>query len=183
MAWRRPGDKPLCEPMMVSLSTHICVTRPQGVNTLRSRQKCPQFADDIFKYISLNDNFWILSEISLNYAPQSVTDNMAALVPIMAWHRIEYKILCEAMIVLFTDAFMCHSVPMKHITIMAWSDKLHLCPSKNDITYVTSYPIGWGAMISKSRYVNAGNRVRYPSGPETRIFRARRTNTTAINGL
>ena len=29
MAWRRPGDKPLFEPMMVSLTTHICVTRPQ----------------------------------------------------------------------------------------------------------------------------------------------------------
>ena len=29
MAWRRPGDKPLSEPMMVRLPTHICVTRPQ----------------------------------------------------------------------------------------------------------------------------------------------------------
>ena len=29
MAWRRPGDKPLSEPMMVGLLTHICVTRPQ----------------------------------------------------------------------------------------------------------------------------------------------------------
>ena len=29
MAWRRSGDKPLSEPMMVSLLTHICVTRPQ----------------------------------------------------------------------------------------------------------------------------------------------------------
>ena len=28
-AWRRPGDKPLSEPMMVRLPTHICVTRPQ----------------------------------------------------------------------------------------------------------------------------------------------------------
>ena len=28
MAWRRPGDKPLSGPMMVSLPTHICVTRP-----------------------------------------------------------------------------------------------------------------------------------------------------------
>ena len=27
MAWRRPSDKPLSEPMMVSLLTHICVTR------------------------------------------------------------------------------------------------------------------------------------------------------------
>ena len=33
MAWRRPGDTPLSEPMMVRLPTHICVTRPQWVNT------------------------------------------------------------------------------------------------------------------------------------------------------
>ena len=33
MAWRRPGDKPLSEPMMVRLLTHICVTRPQWVNS------------------------------------------------------------------------------------------------------------------------------------------------------
>ena len=32
MAWRRPGDKPLSEPMIVSLLTHICVTLPQWVN-------------------------------------------------------------------------------------------------------------------------------------------------------
>ena len=31
MVWRRPGDKPLSEPMMVSLLMHICVTRPQWV--------------------------------------------------------------------------------------------------------------------------------------------------------
>ena len=32
MAWRRLGDKPLSEPLMVRLPTHICVTRPQRVN-------------------------------------------------------------------------------------------------------------------------------------------------------
>ena len=32
MAWRRPGDKPLSEAMIVSLLTHICVARPQWVN-------------------------------------------------------------------------------------------------------------------------------------------------------
>ena len=31
MAWHRPGDKSLSEPMMVSLLAHICVTRPQWV--------------------------------------------------------------------------------------------------------------------------------------------------------
>ena len=32
MAWRRPGDKPLSEPIMVSLLTHICITWPQWAN-------------------------------------------------------------------------------------------------------------------------------------------------------
>ena len=32
VAWRRPGDKPLSEPMMVSLPTHLCLTWPQWVN-------------------------------------------------------------------------------------------------------------------------------------------------------
>ena len=31
MTWRRPNDKPLSEPMVVSLPTHICITRPQWV--------------------------------------------------------------------------------------------------------------------------------------------------------
>ena len=37
MAWRRPGDKPLSEPMMVNLPTHKCVTRPQWVKPMRMR--------------------------------------------------------------------------------------------------------------------------------------------------
>ena len=40
MAWRRPGDKPLPEPMMGNLLTHISFTRPQWVNdTCISRVK------------------------------------------------------------------------------------------------------------------------------------------------
>ena len=34
IAWRRPGDKPLSESMMVRLPTHICITRPQWVNRI-----------------------------------------------------------------------------------------------------------------------------------------------------
>ena len=34
MAWSRPGDKTLSEPMMVNLPTHICVTRPQWGKSL-----------------------------------------------------------------------------------------------------------------------------------------------------
>ena len=31
MSWRRPGNKPLSEPMVVRWLMHICVTRPQCV--------------------------------------------------------------------------------------------------------------------------------------------------------
>ena len=34
MAWRRPGDNPSYELIKVSLSTHICVTRPQWVKVI-----------------------------------------------------------------------------------------------------------------------------------------------------
>ena len=38
MAWRRLGDKPLSEPMMVGLLTHMCVTRPQWLKTFIHKQ-------------------------------------------------------------------------------------------------------------------------------------------------
>ena len=41
MAWRHPGDKPLSEPMMVSLTTHICVTRPQWAKPTRDARYSP----------------------------------------------------------------------------------------------------------------------------------------------
>ena len=33
MAWRRPGDKPLSESMLVRSLTHMCITRPQWVKS------------------------------------------------------------------------------------------------------------------------------------------------------
>ena len=47
MACRRPGDKPLPEPMMASLLTHICVTRPQWVK-YHVRYVCVQSKSNIF---------------------------------------------------------------------------------------------------------------------------------------
>ena len=48
MAWRRPGDKPLSETMMVRLLMHICVTRPQWVNSSVPGQNGHHFSDNIF---------------------------------------------------------------------------------------------------------------------------------------
>ena len=51
MAWHRPGDKPLSEPMMVSLLMHICVTRPQWVNVIRADYtEGPMIHDDVMTW-------------------------------------------------------------------------------------------------------------------------------------
>ena len=62
MAWRRPGDKPLSEPMLLSLPTHICVTQPQWV-----KEVYPSLAKPSFKFSgSLAQKSWVnsLSKIS-----------------------------------------------------------------------------------------------------------------------
>ena len=40
MTWHLPGDKPFSELFMVKLQTHICVTRPQRINSLRPADTC-----------------------------------------------------------------------------------------------------------------------------------------------
>ena len=56
MAWRRSGDKPLSEPMMASLLTHICVTRPQWVkliNLTSNRAVIPRLNGfDFYDYLT-----------------------------------------------------------------------------------------------------------------------------------
>ena len=54
MAWRRLGDKPLSEPMMVNLLTHICVTRPQWVNKSAVVFLCNYHALIFWKYLKPN---------------------------------------------------------------------------------------------------------------------------------
>ena len=45
MAWCRPGDKPLSEPMMVALPMHICVTQTHCINFSSIQDEEP----DLFK--------------------------------------------------------------------------------------------------------------------------------------
>ena len=88
MAWRRPGDKPLSEPMMVSLPTYICVTRPQWVlthpPTPTPGQNGQHLAHDVFKCILLNENVCILNKNSLKFLPKILIDKLPALVQTMA---------------------------------------------------------------------------------------------------
>ena len=64
------------------------------------------FADGMFKRILLNANIWISNEISLNYVPWGMIDNMSVLVQIMAWRRPGDKPFSESMQTQFTDAYM-----------------------------------------------------------------------------
>ena len=49
-----------------------------AINTLRPRQHGRHFPDDIFKYIFLNENVWILIKISLKFVPKGLINNIIA---------------------------------------------------------------------------------------------------------
>ena len=70
-----------------------------GFNTLRPRRNRHLFADDIFKYIFLNDNVLISIKIPLKFIPKGPIDNIPALVQIMAWRRQGAQSLSETMMV------------------------------------------------------------------------------------
>ena len=65
-------------------------------------------ADDIFNYISLNENDRILIKSSLKYVPRSPINKKPAFVQVMAWRRTGDKPLPEPMMIQFTDACMLH---------------------------------------------------------------------------
>ena len=106
MAWRRPGDKPLSGPVMVSLLTHICVTRPLWslhvlhckVGNIKNNypqnwksqlnlisylispgQNGHHFADNSFRRIFVNENVCISVRISLKFVPKRPIYNNPAL--------------------------------------------------------------------------------------------------------
>ena len=70
-----------------------------AVNTLRPRQVGRHFPDDILKWIFLNEDLWILIEISLKFVSRGPINNIPALVQIMAWRRPGDKPLSEPMMV------------------------------------------------------------------------------------
>ena len=78
MAWCKSSEKPLNEPMMVSLLTHVCVIWPQWVNSwqwgLNIRLVFCRW------HFQMCLNFWngqlcILVKISLKILPKGVIDN------------------------------------------------------------------------------------------------------------
>ena len=92
MAWRRPGDKPLSEPMMVSLLTHICVTRPQWVNIFKLKQNGRYFPDYILRALSCK-KVWIYNHSDfIGFCSLWISwQEKSALVPVLTWRRTSTK--------------------------------------------------------------------------------------------
>ena len=65
-------------------------------------------ANYMFKYIFVNEKYFILIKSSLKFVTNSPINNKPALVWIMAWCRIGDKFLSESMLIRFTDAYMRH---------------------------------------------------------------------------
>ena len=64
MAWRRPGDKPLSEPMMVNLLTHIGVTRPQWAKWVAMQQS--GHTQGVLECTKNSQKYFSLSVIMIN---------------------------------------------------------------------------------------------------------------------
>ena len=66
MAWRRPGDKPLSEPMMVSL-LHICVTLSQWVKLYICNVMLCKTSTSIWIYFLKFSHLWNITIIKRKY--------------------------------------------------------------------------------------------------------------------
>ena len=78
------------------------------MNTLRLRQNCCHFTDDIFKCIFLNENVKISQKSSLKLVPKVRINNIAALVQIMVWCPPGNKPLSESMMVMLCYVISCY---------------------------------------------------------------------------
>ena len=84
--WREePGlQQPLYKNQFLPEYSGISTTRN---NTFRSRQDGYHFPDDIFKWIFLNENLWILIKTSFKFVARGQITNIPALFQIMVWRR------------------------------------------------------------------------------------------------
>ena len=94
MDWRRPGEEPLSETMMISLMTHICVTQPQWVKIQVNEPMemhyghgtlagLPKFAQNVR---FLTHARWIMKS---NLWAQPV----ANILPVSVSYRMQYRIV------------------------------------------------------------------------------------------
>ena len=124
MAWCGSGDKPLYKPMMVSLPTHICVTRPQWVNKQHPYLLAiGNFVSNSMKRNNPQFNHWNENIINLSkFSPLSATSdenfiNMTP--PFQCWIR-----LIMFLSLVYAEHYMVH---VQHTIFVCWCWIFHQC--------------------------------------------------------
>ena len=107
------------------VTTHVLVRSScyHHIKTLRPRQDGCQFPDDIFKCIFINENIWILIEISLKFVPKGPINKIPAFVQIMAWRHSGDKPLSEPMMF----SLQMHICVTRPQWVKAWTKLLTFC--------------------------------------------------------
>ena len=87
-AWRQPGDKPLSEPMLVTLPKHIGVILPKWVNSLTPRYMRwwtgPRFTNGFSIAIQIRWKFrFTLTSILIQWLLQNFVHGTTA---VLSWH-------------------------------------------------------------------------------------------------
>ena len=98
-----------------------------SIDSLWLRQNSRQFPHNILKCIFLNENIWILINISLKFIPKCPINNIPALVQIMAWRQPGNKPLSEPMIVSLL-AHICVTQPQWVNGTISWCHIFHSSP-------------------------------------------------------
>ena len=88
----------------LSIFEHLCVysnftCNKHDLDAMRLKQNGCHFADDIFKFISLNEIWCILIPTSFKFIREGPTDNKLESVQILTWHWIGDKPLSPPMMV------------------------------------------------------------------------------------
>ena len=138
---------------MLHIETYTCWPRSTSqhnifFNTLRPRQHERHLGDDTLKSIFLNENVIILIKISLKFVPKGPSNNIPALVQIMAWRWLGDKPLSEAMMVSLL-MHICVTRPQwvnqHHVFCITIAGIIMCMSPANERWYhnIASYHIGW----------------------------------------
>ena len=86
------------DPVWNDGPTHPGYHSGLSINSSSPRQNGHHFTDNIFKCIFVNENSFILIQISLKFVPKGLIDNKSTLVQFMSWRRTGDMPLPEPML-------------------------------------------------------------------------------------
>ena len=89
MAWRRPGTKPLSEPMMFILLTHICATQPNDKMTIEQIKRITQ-AGTPYKWSTLK--MWNFNNVIMDFSVSGLLCHSTVCSAVCSgWHQRKYQ--------------------------------------------------------------------------------------------